>query len=308
MELFELQGKIKTNTLPKFVIMMGDEYAIINLYLDKISKVLNRKITYIDDVSSIITKSKVISLIEPNKLYVCRYDKNFLTNENAWKNIYSNLKDSYLIVVYTDIDKRGKFYKQFSKEIVVFEEQPKETLKAMLKSQIHLKDENLELLMQGCTNSYSRCLLEIDKIKNFAKVENINDYDYAFNHLLKSGVISNDFINITFDFINMVVERNKKCYDIYNKLVLAGESNIKLLSLLYSAFRNQLIVQTVNGATPETTGLTKYAIYQANLRKNKYSNNELDSVLNQIMTLEQGIKNGTFDESIVIDYLLINTL
>lgn len=307
MELFELQTKIKTNTLPKFMIFSGEEYAIINIYLEKISKVLGRKLTFINEVSSILSKSKVISLVEPNRLYVCRYDKTFVTNENLWKNIQSTLKDSYLVVVYIDVDKRGKFYKSFSKDIVVFEEQPKETLKSMVRAQIPLNDKNLDILIQGCNNNYSRCLLEIDKIKNYAKSEN-EDYNNAFEHLFEIGVISNEFTNITFDFVNKVAERDKKCYDIYYKLVLSGESNIKILSLLYTTFRNQLIVQTVTGVTVENTGLTKYAIYQANIRKNKYTNKELNYILDIIMKLEQGIKNGAFEESIVIDYLLAHIL
>ena len=65
-----------------------------------------------------------------------------------------------------------------------------------------------------------------------------------------------------------------------------------------------LHIQTSKSATVESTGLTKYAIYQANLRKNIYNEEQLTFILNLIIDLEQGIKNGTYEEPKVVDYLL----
>ena len=63
MELFDLQNSIKKNEIPHLLIFLGDEYKIMELYLNMISKTLNIPTTSIDEASSVISRSKIISFI-----------------------------------------------------------------------------------------------------------------------------------------------------------------------------------------------------------------------------------------------------
>lgn len=308
MELFDLQNCIKKKELPHFMIFLGEEYEIINIYLKNIEKVLNLTRTNIDDASSITVRSKVVSFIDPNKLYICKYDKDFVSNEKVWENIEKCLKNSYLILIYNDLDKRSKFYKNFNDKIVVFEKYEESLLRKRLKSIINLSDDNITKLIEGCEGNYSRCLIEIKKLKSYINENQSKLEDEAFNELYNAGVFTITISNVLFDFINKVVERNKMCYNLYDKLKNIGESNVKLISLLYTAFKNQLIVETVNQISTETTGLSSYAIYSAKSRMKRYSVKELEKALSIITYTEQGIKNGIIEEPFSIDYILAQVL
>lgn len=308
MELFDLQNCIKQKNLPHFMIFVGDEYEIINIYLSQIEKTLNLCKTNVDDASSITARSRIISFIEPNKLYVCKYDKDFTANDKVWDNLEKGLKNSYLILIYNELDKRGKFYKRFSDKIIVFEKYEHNLLKNRLKKLTQLNEPNIDKLIECCDGNYSKCLIEIKKLNSYIDAKNGVDCNEAFNTLLKNNIFSSIISNILFDFVNKVVERNKLCYTLYDKLRISGESNVKLISLLYTAFRNQLIVETVKTISTESTGLTSYVIYGAKSRMKRYSIKELERALEIITYTEQGVKNGLIEEPMSVDYILAQVL
>ena len=309
MELFDLQNAIKKKEIPHFMIFLGDEYEIMNIYLKNIEKVLGLNITNIDEASTVISKSKIISFIEPNKLYVCKYDKDFTTNDKVWEGFEKCLKHSYLILIYNELDKRSKFYKFFNDKIIMFEKYENSLLKKRLSSMTKLNDSNIDKLIEGCEGNYSRCLIELKKLKSYVDSNNgtISENE-GFETLLKNGVITTTVSNILFEFINKVVERNRICYNLYDKLKNIGESNVKLISLLYTSFRNQLIVETVSNISTETTGLSSFVIYGAKSRMRKYTIKELENALNVITYTEQGIKSGLIEEQFSIDYILAQVL
>ena len=307
MELFDLQNAIKKKEIPHLMIFLGDEYEIMNIYIKNIEKVLGIKTTNLDDAASMVSRSRIISIIEPNKLYVCKYDKNFTTSEKVWEGFEKCLKNSHLILIYNDLDKRGKFYKHFLDKIILFEKYDADLLKKRIKSMTKLTDDNIDKLTEGCEGNYSRCLLEIKKLNSYINATGYEENE-GFEKLLKNGVFTLTVSNILFDFINKVVERNRICYNLYSKLRNMGESNVKLISLLYTAFKNQLIVETVNTISTESTGLTSYVIYNAKQRMKRYSEKELKNALETITYTEQGIKNGLIEEPFSIDYILSQVL
>ena len=307
MELFDLQNCIKKKEIPHLMIFLGDEYEIMNIYIKNIEKVLGLNVTNLDDASTLVARSRIISIIDPNKLYVCKYDKDFTGNEKVWDNFEKCLKNSYLILIYNELDKRSKFYKRFADKMIVFEKYEPALLKNRLKKLTQLNETNIEKLMEGCEGNYSRCLIEINKLKSYIADTNMEEND-AFERLLKNNVFTMTVSNILFDFINKVVERSKMCYTLYDKLKAMGESNVKLISLLYTAFRNQLIVETVNTISAETTGLTPFVIHSAKSRMKKYSIKELERALDILTYTEQGIKNGLIEEPFSVDYILAQVL
>lgn len=307
MNLFDLQQAIKKKEIPHLMIFLGDEYEIMNIYIRSIEKVLNVKKTNLEETASIISRSKIVSFIDPNKLYVCKYDKDFTQNDKIWDGFQKNLKTSYLILIYNELDKRGKFYKKFQNEIIVFDKYEHDLLKKRLEKMTQLSSDNIEKLIDGCDGNYSRCLIELKKLDSYIEATNVEE-NVAFKTLLNTNVLTMTVSNILFEFINKVVERSKMCYNYYNKLKNMGESNIKLISLLYTAFRNQLIVETVNTINTETAGLTSYAIYNAKSRMRRYSIKELQNALNIITYAEQGIKNGIIEEQFSVDYILSQVL
>lgn len=307
MELFELHNAILHNKIPKFLIFTGDEYAIKDIYIQKISGALKRSVTPTDNISTVLTGSRIISLVGKDSLYIDKYDKTIVANEKLWIDITQKLKNNYLILIFSDIDKRSRFYTTFKNNIVEFGTQTPKVLRTMLKAQIDMSDENLDDLATRNNNNYGKCLLEADKIRRFAKIKNI-DNNIAYKQLLDCGAISGEYTDVIFTFVNSVMKRWKNCYKYYKVLKSCYESNIKILSLLYSSFKNQLIVETVKGASQENTGLNPYTIKTCLNRAGTYSIKELKFALNKLVEIEQGIKIGKIEEPIAIDYFLAMVL
>ena len=96
---------------------------------------------------------------------------------------------------------------------------------------------------------------------------------------------------------------------LYQQLKQAGESNIKLLSLLYTTFKVILLIQTCH--TNDICESTGIQYYQLKMNQNKigyYGVQELVFILKLIQKIDTNIKQGNIEESISIDYLLSNIL
>lgn len=88
-----------------------------------------------------------------------------------------------------------------------------------------------------------------------------------------------------------------------------GESNIKLLSLLYNNFKIILLIQSCKSSDIcKTTGLQNNQVYYNKDKTGYYSIGELVNALKIIQKTEEGIKTGKIDEQISIDYVLTNIL
>lgn len=309
MELFELHNKIVNNSIPKFLVFTGSDYAVKELYIKTICDKLKYNVVNVDDAATVVSANKSISLVGTNTIYICRYDMKFITLEKYWTNVVNRLKNNYLILVYASVDKRAKFGKMLSQFIVNFEPQSTDNLLLMLKQTLSgkLTDNNQRVLVEGCSNNYGRCLIEIDKIDVYSKIHNIN-WNQAFKELVESNIIVLDNNMTVFPFVNKVIERNKYCYELYQQLKENGESNISIINWLYQCFRQQLIVETINGPTPANTGMTQYMINQCKARSHKYSVNEMLSILDTITYVERGIKDGLVDEAISVDYVLAQVM
>lgn len=302
MELFEYQQKIINKKIPKNSLFIGDECNIINLYIEQICKYMGLTRCDIESASTVLMPQKTISLLGDKLLYVCKYDKSITTAEKLWQNV-KYLGTNYLVLIYTTIDKRSKFYNYFKDNIVEFTEQDDKTLKIMLNNQHSLCEGAVNRLIKGCQNNYGKCLLELDKISKLSKVRNISQDD-AYKALLKDNAIYEESNNNIDIFVNAVLNRTTDAYKQYDLLKRQNESNIQIIGWLYNGFRTQLIVETVKTPNTESTGLNYYFIKQALDRRKNYSIRELENALTVIRNTEQGIKNGSIDESISIDYIL----
>lgn len=306
MELFELQKHIKEHTLPKLLVFYGTEYEIMNLYINEICKRYNLTKLFVDSANTAFSKAKGLSILRTNSLYISKYEKDFLSDDRNWNNV-DKIGSNYIIIIQQAIDNRTKFYKQFESVAVDFKEQPIDIVKVMLSQQHNLCDVAITRLINNCSRNYSRCLKELNKIKALAKYNNCSQED-AYKKLITEKVIQED-INIEIpEFIQAVMTKNRNALKLYYKLVYTGVNNIVLLSWVYNAVKNQLLVQGTTKPSPETTGINYYFIKECFSRMNYYSVNELIKFLYLIKECEQGIKSGKFEEPMIIEYLLVNCM
>lgn len=307
MNIQELQKQIINKQLDDIYLFLGDEIAIQKIYINKIAEITNLEIQYVEEFKKIYNKLNSNDILNTKKLYIILDDIDFIKQEKVWPIIKTN--GNILVFKYNNLDKRSKFYKAYENKIVEFNKLSPDILKQYIKKDINLSDENCNKLINICDSNYNQILLEIDKIKNIEN-EQLNDYNDIFEYLDKSGAFHKEISDITFEFIEKVLIRDiKSVYNLRKQLKQINESNIKLLSLLYTNFKTILLIQSCNSTDIcKTTGLQYYQVKYNKDKTKFYTIGELVNALRIIQQIEKGIKSGTIDEVISLDYLLVNIL
>ena len=186
-------------------------------------------------------------------------------------------------------------------------------MKRYIQKEIELSDKNCDKLIEVCEGNYSRCLLEIDKIKRYADgnptlVRNI--YNNSFETLLEDGTIYQPPKDAIFDFVKAVLQNKpEKAYNLLQNCYDIGESKLAILSVLFNNTKQVLQVQTCEGKdTEKITGLTYWQIKNAKDCAGYYSNNNLIYIMRLIQSVERKIKIGEMEEAIAVEYVVSNIL
>jgi len=303
MNVNELKSKIKSNTIPNFLIFTGEEIQIQRIYRNKIAETLKLPLIYCDTVKDVYGKINNNSFITTTCCYVVFEDKEFASEEKLWQLIKSKLKNNILILQYSKIDKRGKFYKQ--NDVVEFEKLDERLLVKYVQRDCNLNESNALDLINICENDYSRILLEIDKINNIN-----GDSNTVYKKLVNEGTIYKPPYDAIFDFVDAVLRRNGNLsFELLKISYDLGENTLTLLSALYLNTKQVLQVQSCTSSDIcKSTGLTSFQVKCSREKSNYYSNGELVSLLKRIGETERGIKSGIIEEKYAIPNLLINTL
>lgn len=307
-----LKNELKVNKINSFYIFTGPEWIAQNTFIKQIAKIKQYDIVRIDSISDVYSKLKNTAFIKKDFVYVARDDKRFMESEKLQEQIDKLMGDSIYIMLLTNLDKRTKFYKNYKDDIVEFEYFDDKILKKYIQKEVSLSDKNCEKLIAICENDYGRIKLEIDKIKQYSEanvtlIRNIENN--AFDILLNSGVIYRPPKDAIFDFVNAIMDRSTKCWDLLNQSYAVGEANMVLLSVLYNNFKQVLQVQSCKSSDiSKSTGLTGWQIKCANEHIGHYSNKEIVHAMRLIQEVESGIKTGKIDDDISMQYVLVNVL
>lgn len=313
MTVQEVKTQIKNKSVKPFYIFTGDELEVINIYINKIAECENLGVSRIDSISSIYSKFLSKSFVTKNYCYVLRDDKELLTQEKLWdtlsvKGVQGN---NIIILVLSNVDKRSKFYKRFQDSIVEFEHLPDTVLIKYIKKEISLNDKNCKRLIDICESDYSRILLEVDKIKQYAKGFSGNyGFDNFFQMLVDNGTIYQPPKDAIFDFVDAVLKgKVVKSFELLRNCYGVGESPIVLLSVLYNNVKQVLQVQSCTSKDiAKTTGLSAWQVKCAKEKCGYYSIGDLVYFLKLIRRVEKGIKTGEIEECMAVDYVLVNML
>ena len=311
MNLMELKKDLSSKKLNKLYIFTGEEIAILNIYIKKLSKLFIGKAFEVDSLSSIVNKLKSNSLIQTEKsMYIIRDDKTILSAEKIWKSLKSGTfqNGNIIVLVYNNIDKRGKFYKEFIDNIVYFEHLSKDVLYKYITKECNLAKNNAFYLIDICLNDYNMILLELDKIKNLATGLNIT-YDEAFDMCIDNNAFYIPPDGEIFDLLNSILSGNVK--ETYKQLKLferRGDSPIVVLSLLHSNLKSVLQVQCTQGYPNigQITGLNGFQIKNAQKYCNLYTEQELIRMIKINRFCEKCIKQtGMIDIDMILDFMFV---
>lgn len=300
MNLADLQTDIRENNLKDVYVFLGSEIEVMHIYLDAIKLPTLR----VETVREAVRLANTSSLMDNgSKVYVVFNDEEYLKQEKVWSNL--NLGKNKLILMYSELDKRSKFYKQHKDLVIEFAKLSKEILRKYIKQKIELSDTAIDELIDITYSDYSRILLEIDKMNHYCP--DVKNKTGAFETLVCDGTIYVEEKDVEFKYIEAILTRNVKDALYYGNLCLKYKlSDLYILAILYNNFRHILMVQglgkNLTGAT-ERTGLTYWQIEQAKKRLDYYDIDEIKNILTVIQDLESGIKRGYYSNN-VLDLLI----
>ena len=318
MELLDLMKKISQNDIPHFLILFGEEQKILDIYIDHILSTTKGKRVCKGSVSSVMQSTGKKSLDKSIKVYTVIDDTDFLTADKKWDSVKKSLKRDYLILRYHSLDKRSAFIKHNKKDSVEFSHLSKDVLCQYISRDLpDLSEENATKLIEYCGSDYGRILMEIDKIwqcqshrfTNF----NLNlDSNDCFEELDKQGLFHKEIGDITFELTDAVLGGYpEKSIQKLDEAKRKGEPAMRIVTILYSGFRNLLAYQRLGKNRKEAmerTGLTKGEIWGCNKNMGGYNLSELRRNMLLCQKVESGIKMGNIDEDIALEYLVLNCL
>lgn len=313
MELVDLMKRISSNDIPHFLILFGEEQTILNIYLTHILEITNAKRISADSVSYIMQNINKKSLDKSIRLYVVQDDMAFLRAEDSWESVRNTPTKDYIILRYHSLDKRSAFVKKNQQNLVEFARLSKEVLQTYISKDLpDLSEKNSSKLVDYCNYDYGRILMEIDKIKQYSSIRTDLTIDSCFVQLDKQGLFHKEIGDITFELTNAVLGGYPET--VIQKLDEAkrkGEPAMMIVSILYNGFRNLLAYQGLGSnkqGAMERTGMTKGELYGCTKNVGGYSIAEVKRNMLKCQEIESGIKMGTIDEDIALEYAVLSCL
>lgn len=313
MELVDLMKRISSNDIPHFLILFGEEQTILNIYLTHILEITNAKRISADSVSYIMQNINKKSLDKSIRLYVVQDDMAFLRAEDSWESVRNTPTKDYIILRYHSLDKRSAFAKKNQQNLVEFSRLTKEVLQTYISKDLpDLSEKNSSKLVEYCNYDYGRILMEIDKVKHYMSVRTDLTVDSCFNQLDKQGLFHKEIGDITFELTNAVLGGYPEtAIQKLDEAKRKGEPAMMIVSILYNGFRNLLAYQGLGSnkqGAMERTGMTKGELYGCTKNVGGYSIAEVKRNMLKCQEIESGIKMGTIDEDIALEYAVLSCL
>ena len=313
MELVDLMKRISSNDIPHFLILFGEEQTILNIYLTHILEVTNTKRISADSVSYIMQNINKKRFDKSVRLYVVQDDMTFLRAEDSWETVRNTPTKDYIILRYHSLDKRSAFVKKNQQNLVEFTRLSKEVLQTYISKDLpDLSEKNSSKLVEYCNYDYGRILMEIDKIKQYSSVRTDLTIDSCFMQLDKQGLFHKEIGDITFELTNAVLGGYPEtAIQKLGEAKRKGEPAMMIVSILYNGFRNLLAYQGLGSnkqGAMERTGMTKGELYGCTKNVGGYSITEVKRNMLKCQEIEAGIKMGSIDEDIALEYAVLSCL
>lgn len=309
MELAELKQHIVSKTLRPFYVFTGEEQEVLRTYIQKISEVSGYAITVGSDLSSIYSGLKNVSLVSKPFVYVIYEDKEYTQQDaSVFTKTMSGqvIGKNIVILVYSNIDKRTKFYNYHKDAIVEFEKLAPHILLRMVQSKFKCSADNANRLINRCGENYGKILLEGNKAYMLSQVYKIS-IDAAFEKAFDEDLISIQAENVSQLFLEDLSDGDINSVWFFLQ-ILKGleEPTLKLLSNMYNLFKPIYQIQSCP-AKSDVARKTGLAYNTVQTYKNKtaiFSDRTLLKALESIRRCETDIKSGRIPESLCIEKCL----
>lgn len=309
MELHELKNALKKDNLQNLYLFFGPETVLIDQYVSEIVRRSKKKLFRLDTVAEVFTKLRSGSILSKNGcVYFVRDDKNYTSAEKAWKTLIELNDTNIVILVYSSLDKRTKFYNEHKKIGVEFEKISVEVLASTISKKYGMDTDRATRLANRCNNDYGRILLEIDKLDRISRIYKMS-IDKAYDKAVEDELIPIWADNIINDFVSCVACNDYEgAWFLMRLLRQNNEPDLKVIAYLYNTLKTIFLVQSCgkNDNVYEKTGLSKWIVDQVHDQVGYYPNSSIINMLNLLRETEVGIKTGGVESEIALEKCLVN--
>lgn len=315
MNLLELKKAIAGKQIPKLNIFFGEEQAVLDIYIEDICKQFDIVIkqTDVESVGFDIGGTSLFSDSKSRRLFIVKYDQSFVSNESAWGSLETELEDSDVCVIlkYSKIDAKTKFYKHFTDSIVEFTKMSTTVIAKHISNDYGIQQNYAEHLASICDCNYGRVLAEMDTIQCYSEAMNIS-LEEAYKDCYTAGIIYIDPSGSMFDLCNCILDGNvQQIQSEFQKFKDRGDNILGLVSVLSNTVKAIIQVKSFINDTRgicEKTGLQQYAVQNVKKYAKLYKNETLIKLMRKLLLIEKSIKNGELDSAFAVDYTVVSIL
>lgn len=292
MDIVKLKSQIKSGKLDNLYVFVGEEIGLMNLYIGKMCSEAHR----VESVAGVWKRLTSRGLGGGKNFYVVRDDKEFLQAEKVWSTAEKMIRYGTLVLLYTGLDRRSRFYKEFESRIVTFDKMTRPQLIKFVISQFpfEVTEEQADYLCEACNDDYTQIGNEIDKLCRIRAMVTHQSFQKTVDEIVRAPKYAD-----TFSMANNVMQYNgKKAVEQMQFLIENGESGIGMITVLYNNFRNAVQVLSSTESAREIS--EKYGIHIAavsNILNNfDYSLDGAIRAMRILQDAESGIKSGKYAE------------
>lgn len=288
--LMDLMSDIRSNKLKPFYIFIGEEIGLMNVYLGHIKPNVIRESSVLTTLPSLTQRS----LIASNRVYAVRDDKDFLSTESRWKRL-EDIRYGTLILMYTKIDGRSKFLKQFEDNVITFDRMTSPQLVNHFAKSVTFPIPLLEQIIELCDRDYSRISNELDKLNRVSLPT-----ETAVNE-----IVHRDVEFQVFEAVDSVIRYEPvKAFE-YLEILLATQDNVLgFLTLLYNQFSAAARILGSSDAKESTVNIKQFTINKIKSNFN-YSLDSAFQGMTIIGDIIEGIKSGLYTDTIAVQICLL---
>lgn len=305
MEFSQLKSDLDKGIKQNLYVFTGEEREVMRKYIHRIDP----NPLEVANFQSIRVRFQNMGLFNSqgtHGTFVIRNDKAVL--EMDIKELVRQIGNDTVILIYDKVDERMKFFKAAKKFFLVdfkrfSESQLIRTVQRELNVSEDYPDEFAMVISRYCNNEVARIENECHKLRHSSFVEiNLE----AINELIEPP--AEDKI---FDMIKCVAKREvEKAWVLYSDLKALRESPIKIVSILYTQFRQLFLIQSMSSLSPSEisakTGLSTWQINQNKELIDHFTLTDLMKKLALIQKTEVAMKTGQVDIDMGMDNLLVS--
>ena len=288
--LMDLMADIRSNSLKPLYIFIGDEIGLMNVYLGNIQPSVIRESSVLATLPSLTQRS----LISENKVYAVRDDKEFLANDSRWKRL-EDIRYGTLILMYTKIDGRSKFLKQFESNVITFDRMTPPQLLNHFSKSVNFPTKLLEQIIELCDRDYSRIANELDKLNRVSLPT-----ESAVTELVHREI---EFQ--VFEAVDSVIRYEPtRAFGFLEVLLVKPDNILGFLTLLYNQFSAAARIFGTHEAKESNTNIRQFTINKLKGNFN-YSLSSAFEGMTIIGEIIEGIKSGLYTDIVGVQICLL---